>query len=189
MRQLWREIRDQGYSASDMSLRRLNVLLSTWRLPVPQPGVAGTPVAPKEEAIFYSTHKTRWLLLKAPEDLSAREAAYIAALTHLCPPIAEAQRMLTAFCDLLTARYEEGEASLDPWLEQCEQSGISELVGFARGLRRDYAAVRAAIRYAWSQGPVEGHINRLKLLKRQMYGRASFALLRRRVLPDLMHPP
>jgi transposase len=183
VRQLWREIRDQGYTASDRSLRRL---LSTWRLPAPQPGVAGTPLAPKEEVLFYSTHKTRWLLMKAPADLSAREAAYVAALTHLCPPIAEAQRLLTAFCYLLTARHEEG---LDPWLEQCEQSGISELVGFARGLRRDYAAVYAAVRYEWSQGPVEGHINRLKMRKRQMYGRASFSLLRRRVLPDLAHPP
>jgi len=183
VRQLWREIHDQGYTASDMSLRRL---LSTWREPAPQPGVAGTPLAPKEEVIFYSTHKTRWLLMKAPEDLSEREAAYIATLTQLCPPIAEAQRLLTTFRQILTTRHEEG---LNPWLEQCEQCGISELVGFARGLRRDYAAVAAAMRYKWSQGPIEGHINRLKMLKRQMYGRAGFPLLRRRVLPDLTRPP
>jgi transposase len=170
VRQLWREIHDQGYTASDMSLRRL---LSTWRAPAPQPGVAGTPLAPKEEVIFYSTHKTRWLLMKAPENLSEREAAYVAALTHLCPPIAEAQRLLTTFRHLLTTRHEEG---LDLWLEQCEQSGSSELVGFARGLRRDYAAVAAAVRYAWSQGPIEGHINRVKLLKRSMYGRGKFEL-------------
>jgi transposase len=81
------------------------------------------------------------------------------------------------------------EERLDPWLEQCEQSAISELVGFARGLRRDYSAVVAAVHYNWSQGPIEGHITRLKMLKRQMYGRASFPLLRRRVLPDLTHPP
>jgi transposase len=183
VRQLWREIRDQGYPASDMSLRRL---LRGWRSPAPQPGVAGTPLAPRDEVIYYSTHKTRWLLLKAPENLSEREAAYVTALTHLCPPIAEAQRLLTTFRQLLTTRCEEG---LDPWLEQCEQSGISELVGFARGLRRDYAAVAAAVHYAWSQGPIEGHINRVKMLKRQMYGRASFPLLRRRVLLDPEHPP
>jgi transposase len=183
VRQLWREIRDQGYTASDMGLRRL---LSSWRSPAPQPGVAGPPLAPKEEVIFYSTHKTRWLLWKAPEDLSEREAAYVATLTQLCPPIAQAQRLLTTFRTLITTRQEE---RLDPCLEQCEQSGISELVGFARGLRRDYAAVAAAIRYTWSQGPIEGHVNRLKMLKRQMYGRASFPLLRRRVLPDLARPP
>jgi transposase len=69
-----------------------------------------------------------------------------------------------------------------PISEQCELSGISELVGFARGLRRDYAAVQAAVRFHWSQGPIEGHIHRLKLLKRQMYGRAKFDLLRQRLL-------
>ena len=71
---------------------------------------------------------------------------------------------------------------LDPWLEQGERSDISEVVGFAQGLRRDHGAVKAALRYAWSQGPVEGHVNRLKTIKRQMYGRAGFTLLRRRVL-------
>jgi Transposase len=58
---------------------------------------------------------------------------------------------------------------LDGWLEQGEQSGIVEFIRFAHRLRHDYAAVYAAFCYPWSQGPVEGHINRLKLLKRQMY--------------------
>lgn len=111
--------------------------------------------------------------------LSEREGAYVAALKQLCPPIAEAQRLLTTFRAILTQRCSE---QLDPWLQQCEQSGISELVGFARGLRRDESAVRAALRYDWSQGQIEGQVNRLKLLKRQMYGRAKFDLLRQRVL-------
>lgn len=64
-----------------------------------------------------------------------------------------------------------------------------DLVGFARRLRQDYSAAVAAVRYNWSQGPIEGHINRLKMLKRHMYGRASFPLLRRRILTDLERPP
>jgi transposase len=176
VRQLWREIRAQGYPSSDIGLRRI---VSRWREPAPQPGVAGLPLPAKEEILFYSTRKTRWLLWTVPERLSEREAAYVTTLKQLCPPIAEAQRLLTAFHAILTKRCSE---QLEPWLEQCEQSGISELVGFARGLRRDAPAVRAAMRDDWSQGPIEGQVNRLKLLKRQMYGRANFDLLRQRVL-------
>ena len=62
-------------------------------------------------------------------------------------------------------------------------SGISSLARFAAGLRKDLAAVLAAVETCWSNGQVEGQINRLKTLKRQMYGRAGFTLLRARVLP------
>jgi len=72
--------------------------------------------------------------------------------------------------------------ALDHWLETCATSGISDLVTFAAGLQREYAAVRAALELPYSTGPVEGHVNRIKLLKRQAYGRAKFDLLRQRVL-------
>jgi transposase len=70
--------------------------------------------------------------------------------------------------------------SLDKWLVQAENSQIIEFVRFAGGLRSDYKAVKAALTYAWSNGQVEGQVNRLKLIKRQMYGKAGFALLRKR---------
>ena len=72
--------------------------------------------------------------------------------------------------------------ALGAWLEEAAQSGVPELRTFAAGIRRDQTAVLAALTYGWSQGPVEGHIHRLKLLKRQAYGRAGFELLRHRVL-------
>ncbi|HEV2456759.1 MAG TPA: transposase [Ktedonobacterales bacterium] len=100
-------------------------------------------------------------------------------LKQLCPPLAEAQRLLTALRTLLTQRCSE---QLEPWLAQGEQSGISELVGFARGLRRDEPAVRAALRSDWSQGPMEGQVKRRKLLTRQLDGRATCDLRRQRVL-------
>lgn len=68
------------------------------------------------------------------------------------------------------------------WLESSCESAVEELKNFAIGLKRDGAAVYEAIRQSWSNGPTEGHVNRLKFLKRQMYGRASFDLLRLRVL-------
>jgi transposase len=80
-----------------------------------------------------------------------------------------------------TSRERQPEA-LAGWIERAEKSGLRELRRFALGLRQDDAAVRAALEEPWSQGPTEGHIQRLKTLKRQMYGRASFGLLRQRVL-------
>ena len=71
---------------------------------------------------------------------------------------------------------------LQSWLEQAESSTIGEFRQFALVLRRDLGAVEAALTYEWSNGQTEGQINRLKLLKRQMYGRASLPLLRRRFL-------
>jgi transposase len=71
---------------------------------------------------------------------------------------------------------------LDPWLEAALGSGLPDLRTFAKGLQREYSALEAALVYPYSTGPVEGHINRLKLIKRSMYGRGSFELLRQRVL-------
>jgi transposase len=76
----------------------------------------------------------------------------------------------------------EGNRSFGDWLAAVERSGCEELRSFAAGLRQDEAAVSAALSDPWSNGPVEGHVNRLKTIKRQMYGRAGFALLRARVL-------
>ena len=69
-------------------------------------------------------------------------------------------------------------AGLDCWIEQAEATDLAPLRKFARGLRQDYDAVAAGISLLWNSGPVEGHVNRIKMIKRQMFGRASFALLR-----------
>jgi transposase len=73
-------------------------------------------------------------------------------------------------------------SALQPWLEEAARSGVSELRTFATGIKRDQAAILAALTYEWSQGQVEGQVNRLKLIKRQAYGRDGFDLLRHRVL-------
>jgi transposase len=123
-----------------------------------------------------------WLLTREESEVQEGDAAYRAALCQCAPEIALASDLVRGFVTLVR---EQQPAALDPWLEQAESSGLRELRRFALGLRQDYAAVRAALEEPWSQGPTEGHIQRLKLLKRQMYGRASFALLRQRVLaPD-----
>src|ERR1700679_2257275 len=72
--------------------------------------------------------------------------------------------------------------TLARWMKKANASGIYGMKRFVRKLKHDLAAVKNALRESWSTGPVEGHINRLKTLKRQMYGRAGFELLRARVL-------
>ena len=75
-------------------------------------------------------------------------------------------------------------STLHRWMEEARNTGIHALVRFVRTLKQDLKAVEAAVSHRWSNGPVEGHINRLKTLKRQMYGRAGVELLRARLLPE-----
>jgi transposase len=72
--------------------------------------------------------------------------------------------------------------ALDQWLVDAETSGIKELRNFAQSLRRDYKPVKAALTSSWNNGQTEGQVNRLKMIKRTMFGRAGFELLRNRVL-------
>ena len=90
------------------------------------------------------------------------------------------QALANEFCQIVRERRSE---SLDAWIEMASGDAIMrELRVFAAGIQRDYAAVRAAMTFQWSNGQVEGQVNRLKLIKREMYGRAKFDLLRQRVL-------
>ena len=79
-------------------------------------------------------------------------------------------------------RERDGEHLLDEWLAKAEHQDVVELKSFAQGLRRDYEAVKAGLTEVWSNGQAEGQVHRLKLLKRQAYGRADFEMLRKRVL-------
>ena len=93
--------------------------------------------------------------------------------------LAKAIELSQDFAKLLRQRQPE---KLDSWLERAAQSALKAFERFAAGLREDYKAVKAGMTLPWSNGPVEGHINRLKMLKRQMFGRANIDLLRLRVL-------
>ena len=97
-----------------------------------------------------------------------------------CPEVVELRQIALAFRAALTA----GESSkLRQWIEGARRCEFGAVVRFAYGLKKDLSAVAAAVETSWSTGQVEGQINRLKTIKRQMYGRAGFALLRARVLP------
>jgi len=111
--------------------------------------------------------------------LKDEERAFIEELIRDNPTLHSARELAQEFRRLIRTRDEE---HLNDWFDAVVQSDVAEFKSFAKGLRSDEAAVRAAMTYEWSNGMVEGHVNRLKLIKRQMYGRAKFDLLRARVL-------
>jgi transposase len=98
---------------------------------------------------------------------------------QVTPEVQLIHTLLHAFLDTVRERHHQ---QLRSWMEQASKSGIPELKSFAAGIERDYDAVKEALHLPWSQGQVEGQVHRLKLLKRQAYGRASFQTLRKRVL-------
>jgi len=122
---------------------------------------------------------TRWLTAR-PASLSPHDAAAFARLTAACPHLAPLRGHIGAFADIMTAR--TGARHLGAWLTSAETSGLDQLASFAAGIRKDHAAVTNGLTLPWSSGKVEGTVNKIKMLKRQTYGRASFPLLRKRVL-------
>ena len=123
----------------------------------------------------------RWLLAREREDLDKDDQTRLEQLLRLSP---EAQTVYAFLQTFLSIVRERKHQELSSWTEQASRSGIPELESFVAGIERDYDAVHAALRLPWSQGVTEGKINKLKTLKRMLYDRAGFALLRQRLLHD-----
>ena len=119
------------------------------------------------------------MLVWRKDRLPDEEREYLRQLCDHEPTIGLVYELAQEF--VLMARERTGHG-FDDWLKRATASGITELDRFARGLTDDRAAVEAGLSQEWSNGQTEGHVNKLKLLKRQMYGRANFDLLRQRML-------
>jgi transposase len=164
--QLHAELRDRGYRGSMRTLRRLTAQLRRdTAVPAPPPAPPAKKVA-------------SWILTP-PGDLTDDDRAALAQITSRCEELQRTGALVREFADMLCNR--RGER-LEAWASQAQDSPVSELRGFAKGLRSDWAAVTAGLTVSYSSGAVEGHVNRIKMLKRQMYGRAKPDLLRKRVL-------
>jgi transposase len=164
---LFAEIHAQGYRGSARTVRRYLTSLRQGQ-PACQPS---SVVAPRAVA---------GLLLHHPDHLSPADGNLLERLCQRCPELALARRLVQAFAELVCER--QGGAALRCWLDQVTKCEIQPLVSFAAGLRRDLAAVTAGVTLPWSSGAVEGHNTRIKLIKRMMYGRGRFDLLKKRVL-------
>lgn len=132
-----------------------------------------------------------WSVMRQKERLSGEQEQLSKAISTIAPETGQVIELAQRFVKMM--QMQESEA-VDQWFTDTQLCKLAVFQTFASVLQRDREAVRAAMSSPWSNGPVEGHINRLKLLKRQMYGRAGLDLLKRRVLysdrcPGLPHPP
>lgn len=136
--------------------------------------------APLPSGSPISSRQATWLFLRRPEKLTREEQETLLRLRGLDTEVDLAYDLVQQFARMMRER--TGEKQLDGWLEKVARSPLTALHPFVAGISQDKAAVQAGLTLDWSQGQTEGQITRLKLIKRQGYGRASFDLLRKRVL-------
>lgn len=162
------ELRERGYRGSTRTVRRL---LHTWRASATPP--SATPItAPKPRAV------TGWIIRPAVER-SESEQADLTRILDRCSALRTVEQLVSDFGGMLRQR--QGQ-HLDTWIAKAQATDIAPPRGFAAGLLKDYDAVRNGLTLSWSSGAVEGTVTKIKALKRAMYGRANFDLLRRRIL-------
>jgi transposase len=176
--QLFREIQTKGYVGRITILRDFIRLLKR-----------STPEITSERASTTSLgdllqrpptlHLLAWLITQPKEMLTEIQAKSLARIHNVVPRLDETIALAHEFAQLVRQQQAEG---FDAWLEIATRAESDSLKSFAHGLSQDYAAVRAALCLPWSNGRVEGQVNRLKCLKRQMYGRAKLDLLQRRLV-------
>jgi len=173
--QIHREITDMGFSGGRSNVKAYVAHLRK------STANGATPTKRSERAQVLSPRALRWLLGRSRKDLEPAEQTQLDQLLQVSE---EAQTVRAFLHQFLLMVRERNHQQLRPWMEEAIKSGIPELKSFVAGIERDYDAVREALRLPWSQGPTEGKVNKLKTIKRMMYGRASFRLLRQRLLHD-----
>ncbi len=186
--QLWREIREQGYPGAQG--RVLQWARQRRREPAPTtPGryvdsmrkktSKNSKRSSRKAPRPLSSGRLAWMMVGDYEELSSEERHALQRAIEACADVAIIYPLVQKFSDMVRSR-EAGE--FEGWLEESLSCGVKGFETFAMGLRREQPAVEAALSLPYSNGQTEGQVNRLKTLKKQMYGRASFGLLRRRFL-------
>jgi transposase len=188
---LYDEIKARGYAGSTSLLRNFLASLrkkhveagsaevltfdaSTQTVEIPD----ALPPKPRVTCRMSST-RASWLFISKLEKLDEKQRKDVEQIRQGHPDLEMAYQLGQGFVMMLAERR---GTDLDAWLTQAEQSGLPEFKKMAKGIRLDYAAVKAAFSSEWSQGQVEAQVNCLKLQKRIVFGRANFDLLRLRVL-------
>jgi transposase len=164
---LFNEIRGLGYRGSVRSVARY---VAGWR--------TDKPPSPAH-ALLPGPRTLAWLLLRRPSELDEVEQRVLQQLGERDPDLVSTRHLVQQFMRIVRTR---GGRKREAWVMDVHADGPPELRGFGRNLRRDWDAVQAGLTKRWSSGSVESHVNRVKVIKRQMYGRAKFDPLRKRVL-------
>lgn len=168
--QLWKEVSKLGFKGCRS---QFYVCLKDYVKPKQRKNIPGL------KDISWLPSKVSILLYQKENLLPAREKALLQELQSQSPEITTASKLSRKFRELMENK--QGDL-LKEWVMEAERSGVHEIKSFAKSLLTDYEAVKNALTFSWSNGQVEGQINKLKTVKRQMYGRASFELLRKRMV-------
>lgn len=172
---LFEELKQQGYHGSYYSVRRQ---VAQWRSAADRHWTA-TGTQPVRPILLErpSARRVTWILLKDDSDLEQHEQTFRDRLSERSASLGDAAELARQFRNIV--RQQKADA-LDPWLARATApTAAKELRSLADGLKKDEPAVRAALELDWSNGQVEGQVNRLKMIKREMFGRANFDLLRK----------
>jgi transposase len=173
-------VKERGYTGCQSGLRKR---LAEWRAALPPKRWPGPPPKPRlylqKGQRRLSSRSASFLMIVPPEQLTAKQQQQI---EHICQASSDLHTVYLLSQEFVTMLKERQADSLHEWLKMVKAIHITELTSFANGIYRDYAAVYAAFSRSESNGVTEGHINRLKFLKRQMFGRARLDLLRVKVL-------
>ncbi len=184
-KQVFAKIRQSGYVGSYAGIRRL---LEPWREESraakrikAETSLAVSGIQENLSARHHIAPQVAAALLSQPKRvLRAKQREIVDSLKESCPGFAVMRHLVMSFRGILC---HGKKSSLERWVKRAEASEIDTMRRFAKRLKQDWVAVQNAVELPWNNGPAEGHINRLKTLKRQMYGRARFELLRARLLP------
>jgi transposase len=171
--QIYREIEQQGYTGSYSTVYQHGRDLQQMK------DEDVTPTSLKPPKRRYSPRQAAFLFIRQPDKLSKAQKADLKVMLAENPKFNQWRELAQQFMSLLRDR---DLVAFDAWLTAVAEQGSGSMKRFASGLRSDYAEVAAALTYEWSNGPTEGHINKLKLIKRQMFGRAKLDLLRKRIM-------
>jgi transposase len=174
-RQLYEEIRQRGFGGS---IRLVQNFLQTLRGSHRQPRLPAAPVAPPQPGEPFSAHKAVWLFIRDPATFTASEKETLAFIRAASATAETAYGLVQDFLTMVRKR--EGKR-LDAWIKAVLESGIPELNSFVCGILKDKDAVVAGLTLVYSNGPVEAQVDKLKLIKRAMFGRAKLPLLRQRL--------
>jgi transposase len=167
---LWREIKELGYTGSERTVYR--------HIETLKQASVQAPLNPARLRKFTASTAV-WLFVRDKKSLDEVELEDLATFCQASPTLKQTYDLVQDFMQLVRKR--EGHR-LDAWLERVALSNLAELQSFAAGVEKDKAAVKAGLTWSITNAQVEGQVTKLKLIKRTMYGKAGFPLLRQRVL-------
>lgn len=171
--QIFREIQEKGFKGG------IRITKASVRFLQSSTKGGRTPQTRTKRAEALSPRELRWLLTLKREKLDQEEQTRLDLLLTVSPEVRTVYTLAQGLLELVRER--KGHL-LRSWMQEAERSGISEFKTFVAGIERDYDAVKIGLTRPESQGPVDGAVNKIKTRKKLMYGRASFQLLRQKML-------